>query len=157
MSGLIYLARPWSGLLQSDYHDGHIKYPARAFVTQEDAERYATENFPLTLNPLANCYSEDFSIEDDGIEGELIIFLNTENSDEATDRTVSIKDLLAQIAALGLPPPNLSSEDVILEETLPEWWEANAPAMSDEQKRVMWRFLVPEPYQIIPVELEIEE
>jgi hypothetical protein len=155
----VYLIRPWNKLRFHGYFVEfssfselieRIPSPIRAFPTQEAAERYAIENPPLTLNPFLNCRVDDE-------EDELEISLTGESESESRFYTVSLQELLARCTSLGIAPPDLEAEEIDTGSVLYDWWNANTSRLTEDQKRAVWRFVVPEPYQIIPVELEIEE
>lgn len=153
MKETIYLARPWTALLQSSESGEYLPYPVRAFRTLEAAERFAIQDIPLSLNPCIACWiNEEGMDEVDEDEIELSVDLTGEYETPEMSHTVLLKDFLFLLLSLGLTPPgNLYNEE------LTAWWQNSAEHMTAEQKQAIWRFLVPEPYQIIPVELDESE
>jgi len=144
----IFIVQPHKELLPENTT---VALPQRAFSRLEDAEAWASDHFPLDMNPLEQCYYEDgdiltvYVLEDEEYDEEI------EESDELQPGEVSLKQLRAITRSLGLTLPQ-SRE--MADDAWRDWWRANAARMSVEQKTTLWRFLAPNPWKIFEVELE---
>lgn len=178
MARIIYLVRCWNGFrYYRQYHspDSIVSQtpepgsnPSQAFSTKEAAERFVAENTPVTLNP--------FGVATPSEEQRLQFMLTTEE-EKSANPTVRLSDLAEKVRSLGLTPPVQALPEQQLSGCLgalffwkrkthwavalwpvitawTDWWNAHERHMAEEQKIILWRFLIPEPYQIVPLEME---
>lgn len=77
--------------------------------------------------------------------------------------TVPLVELNNLIHSWGIIPPEIAQStgswhDLwAAEDSLVNWWDENAPRMTDDQKAALWRLLDPQPWEIVEVELETGE
>jgi hypothetical protein len=155
MSQTVHLLRLWSVFRYGQ--ETEIATNQRAFSTREEAERYARENPPVYLNPFVDLCREGqladgtFPEDDDYWIG--LTFTNSELETPTYHSNVNLTRFRELITTRKVTPPQWDDDEASVE-GWQKWWDKTAPTMTPEQKRVVWLFVVPEPYQIVEVEIE---
>ncbi len=165
MNDRLYIVRVWPELRYESPYSGEVNMRSgpgliSAFLSAAAADRFASGRVPFELNPFINaCPADDEDYDEDDEQGEdlLVVFIRDEAADYAGDfseasRTVSLPKLRALIHEQGLTPPE-ERDPYEMDEVYRDWWEKNAPQMTEAQKTTLWRFLIPNPYDIIEVPL----
>jgi hypothetical protein len=119
-----------------------------AFRDMESVHKFTSESTPIHINP----FLESFGDEDE--EGEEMLMVYFFDSAEDDDIEVSLKELENYIRLIGLTPP-LAHDESDWSVVYSRWWDEQADTMTPEQKVTLWRFLIPQPYEILEVELEV--
>lgn len=162
MSQTVWLLRLWSGFRYGEDQTIHqIQTNQRAFRSLSDAERYAQDNPPVTLNPFVGLYDDGESCElSDGSsvpKGEAwisLIYTTGEGQEDDYARDINLDQLREFAVRHGVNTPDPSDKDYGRGETWRQWWDTTAPAMTDDQKRALWLYILPKPYQIVEVDME---
>ena len=69
---------------------------------------------------------------------------------------LSVEKLCASIIALGVRPPSFPpiQKRSFFDTVLRDWWEKQAPGLTNEQKAAIWRLIDPYPFEIIEIPFE---
>lgn len=170
MNRKIYLVQLWPGFHRAA-NDSHAD-DVTAFTAPHLANEWARNNSPIALNPFTIAYPDWHNRTQDA-HSLIFKFLSDTNINcpEMEARVISLRTIEELVQSLGLSLPTV--EDIRLDEFVQslhwspgkikneyidrmwhDWWNTNQFTMTDTQKTTLWRFLVPQPYNVIVLDLE---
>lgn len=139
-----FLVRPRPALLEKMQERGEDAY--YPFENRTDAEQFAATNSPIHINP--------FLLAQDVEDWNLVFWLIRNDFEESENDSLSVplSELKNRAVAIGLPPAGETEGWPGASWKL--WWDRYQAQMTDDQKRSLWQFLIPHPYEIIALEVE---
>jgi hypothetical protein len=116
------------------------------FATRAEADAFAATAHPLEINP--------FLFAQDVIAGDLIFFPFDPNYEDDELPAAPLAELKSLAVSLGLPPADWIPGSGWSGSVWRDWWDRHEAALTDDQKRALWQFLIPAPFEIIPLPVE---